>query len=277
MLVLHTLGGLSVEGSAAAEGYLQRPRVLSLLVLLAGSGPGGIVRDGVLALLWPESDTCRARASLKQLAFQARRLGDLPIVLGDGGLVRLDAARVRVDLWTFESAARRGDRRAAANAYTGPFADGFVAPPELDELGRWVERRRAAVRQRCVSVLSALCGEAAAAGDVEALVGYRRRLAELDPLSSRAALALMQVLVGAGDRPAALAVARAHARLVRAELDAEPDPTIVRFERELRRLSDAELPIDLVPLGAPAPDPTVARGRRTIAQPPDGRYWLTGD
>ena len=277
MLVLHTLGGLSVEGSAAAEGFLQRPRVLSLLALLAGNGPGGVVRECVLALLWPESDSCRARASLKQLAFQARRLGGLPIVLGNGGMVRLDAGLVGVDVWELEAAARRGDRSALVRAYGGPFADGFVAPPELDELSRWIERRRAAVRHRYQSALSALCTEAAAAGDMDALIGHRRRLADLDPLSSRAALSLMHVLVAAGDRPAALATARSHARRVRVELDADPDPTLLRFERELRRLTSAELPADVAPLDAPhVADLTLVRGRRPVTRAADGRDWLNG-
>ena len=117
MVVLHTLGGLSTEGAAASDGFLQRPRVLSLLALLAGSGPTGVARDCVLALLWPESDTCRARASLKQLAFQSRRLGGIPMCVGDGGVVRLDPAGVSVDVWEMEAAARRGDRAAIVRVY----------------------------------------------------------------------------------------------------------------------------------------------------------------
>jgi DNA-binding SARP family transcriptional activator len=275
MLVLRALGGLSVEGTTAAEGFLHRPRVLSLLALLSGGGSAGIARDCALALLWPESDTCRARASLKQLAFQTRRLGGVPIVLGDGGLIRLDADPGCVDVWTFEAAARRYDRQAMMRAYGGPFVDGFVPPHELDELGRWIERRRAALREQYESALGALCTEAAAAGDMDRLIGYRRRLADLDPLSSRAALSLMHVLVAAGDRPAALATARAHARRVRTELEAEPDPTLIRFERELRRLSDAEM--DVTSISAAVADLPTARPHRPAAWPVEGGYWMTGD
>lgn len=275
MVVLHTLGGLSIEGAASCDGFLQRPRVLSLLALLAGSGATGVARDSVLALLWPESDTCRARASLKQLAFQSRRLGGIPMCVGDGGVVRLDPAGVWVDSWELETAARRGDREAIARVYRGPFVDGFVPPAELDELGRWIERRRAAFRDQYEAALTALCTSATAQGDVDTLVGYRRRLAELDPLSSRAALALMRVLVTAGDRPAALAVARDHARLVRAELDAEPDPSLLRFERELRRLTGADLEVA-------RPDASIAdllaeRARRPARREEPGEYWLAGD
>lgn len=275
MVVLHTLGGLSVEGAAACDGFLQRPRVLSLLVLLAGSGATGVARDSVLALLWPESDTCRARASLKQLAFQARRLGGIPMCVGDGGVVRLDPAGVWVDAWEMEAAARRGDGEAIARIHRGPFVDGFMPPAELDELRRWIERRRAAIRDQYEATLTTLCATATAQGDVDALVGYRRHLAELDPLSSRAALSLMRVLVTAGDRPAALAVARDHTRLVRAELDAEPDPSLLRFERELRRPMSADL--DIARPDAAIADLLAERARRPARREERGEYWLAGD
>ena len=275
MLLLRALGGLSIEGASAADGFLQRPRVLSLLALLAGGGSAGLARDSVLALLWPESDTCRARANLKQLAFQARRLGGLPIALGEGGVVRLDVEPGRVDVWTFEEAVRRNDRTAMVRAYGGAFLDGFVPPPGLDELGRWIERRRAALREHYRSALGALCTEAAAVGDMDGLIGHRRRLVDLDPLSSRAALSLMHALVAADDRPAALAAARTHARRVRAELDAEPDPTLLRFELELRRLSDAE--VELPGVGVALADVPAPRARRPLGRPVDGVYWMTGD
>jgi DNA-binding SARP family transcriptional activator len=275
MLLLRALGGVSVEGAMAADGFLQRPRVLSLLALLAGGGPAGLARDSVLALLWPESDTCRARANLKQLAFQARRLGGLPIALGEGGVVRLDVEPRRVDVWTFEQAARRNDRPAMARAYGGAFLDGFVPPSGLDELGRWIERRRAALREQYQAALGALCAEAAAAGDMDGLIGHRRCLVDLDPLSSRATLSLMHALVAADDRPAALAAARSHARRVRAELDTDPDPTLLRFERELRRLSNAEVELPVV--GVSLADLPAPRARPPLGRPADGVYWMAGD
>ena len=133
------------------------------------------------------------------------------------------------------------------------------------------------MRHQYQSALSALCTEAAAAGDMDALIDHRHLLVDLDPLSSRAVLSLMHVLVAAGDRPAALATARAPARRVRAELDADPDPTLLRFERELRRLASAEPPADLAPLDAPhVADLTLVRGRRAATRAADGRYWLNG-
>ena len=67
MLRLKTLGGLSVERSPPPSlSTRPRRRLLALLALMAGHDALGISRDKLLAYLWPESDTSRARSSLKQ-------------------------------------------------------------------------------------------------------------------------------------------------------------------------------------------------------------------
>lgn len=276
MLLLRVMGGLSIEIEAADPSFLRRPRLQSLLVLFAGFGPDGVSRDALHALLWPESDTGAARGSLKQLLYQARELGRLPIVRGDGATARLDPDGVRVDAWTFADAVSRQNPTGVVAAYAGVFADGFVAPPELDELGRWVERRRAAMEEQYEGALSALCHEASIAGDLDGLIRYRRRLVAVDPLSSRAALGLMEALALAGDRPAALSAARAHRAVVRAELDSEPDPSLVRYELALRR-GDTERVVERASLVAPIADvaPMRPSPRRPAVDAPRTRpLWL---
>ena len=47
--------------------------VLTLLSLLAVAGDGGLSRDKIIGLLWSETDAERARHSLTQTLYAARR------------------------------------------------------------------------------------------------------------------------------------------------------------------------------------------------------------
>src|SRR4029079_5325500 len=71
---------------------------------------------------------------------------------------------------------------------------------------------------------------------MESEADWWRRLTILDPLSGRFALGLIKSLANAGDRAGALSFARAHERLVRRDLETDPDPEIRRLEAELRAL-----------------------------------------
>ena len=97
---LHTFGGLwlALDDGAPATG-LSQPRRLTLLAMVASGGTQGLSRDRVLATLWPESDTERARHALAQLVYSLRRSsGGQPLLAGDSQL-RLDAHLAHQRLW----------------------------------------------------------------------------------------------------------------------------------------------------------------------------------
>jgi len=74
MLRLRTLGGLTIEDTnGPLAGAIARKRSLALLALVGLGSEQGVSRDRVLAFLWPESDTDRARNNLKQTMFQLRQ------------------------------------------------------------------------------------------------------------------------------------------------------------------------------------------------------------
>src|SRR5215216_6853824 len=117
MLHLTMLGGLSLESDNGfvAGGALRR-RPLALLALVA-SKPHGLTRDKVLAYLWPESDTARARNCLKQTLFLLRRDTGQELFLPGTFNIRLDPRAVEVDRWKFEHAMDRGALRDAVEEY----------------------------------------------------------------------------------------------------------------------------------------------------------------
>jgi DNA-binding SARP family transcriptional activator/tetratricopeptide (TPR) repeat protein len=234
MLRLRTLGGLTIEDqSGPVAGAIARKRSLALLALVALGTEQGVSRDRVLAFLWPESDTDRARNNLKQTLFQLRQELHEDVFVRGSGPLRLNSEAISVDACDFQAALERGNPTTAATLYQGPFLDGFYLPG-LAEFERWVDAERARLAQSYAGALEALAGRAADLGDHHGAAAWWRRLAMTDPLSPRYALGLMRSLAQGGERGAALEHARVYEELVRAELDSSPEPEVTEYVRQLR-------------------------------------------
>jgi len=260
---LTTLGALALasEDRPLPPSATQR-RCLAFLALLALGRDKGMSRDKVVAYLWPESDAERAHHALAQLVYALRRdLGKADATAGASEL-RLNRDLISVDLDDVEAALARHEFERAVAAYGGPLLDGFHLGGAL-EFERLVEVERAQLAKRVAAALESLADAAAQRGDHAGAAAWWRRLAGLDPLSSRVAVALMRALVAAGDRAAALQHAREHERTVRTELDAAPDAPVTALAAELRRTptppprrsSPALASIAVLPFVSLGPDP----------------------
>src|SRR5215210_5093556 len=145
MLRLRTLGGLTIEDEAGPlTGAVARKRSLALLALVALATEQGLSRDRVLAYLWPESDTDRARNNLKQMLFQLRQELHENVFDRVPGVLRLNP-----------QALARNNPTTAVTVYRGPFLDGFYLPG-LAEFERWVESERVNLAQRYAGALETL-------------------------------------------------------------------------------------------------------------------------
>jgi DNA-binding SARP family transcriptional activator len=148
MLRLRTLGGLTIEDeNGPLAGAIARKRSLALLALVGLATEQGISRDRVLAYLWPESDTDRARNNLKQTLFQLRQDLHEEVFARAPGALRLDPGAISVDACEFQAALDRNNPTTAVTRYQGPFLDGFYLPG-LAEFERWVEAERLRLAQR---------------------------------------------------------------------------------------------------------------------------------
>jgi len=190
-------------------------------------------RDKLVGLLWPEVDTERARHSLTQALYAARRalsVDDLFIVGAD---IRLNRERIGSDFADFEAAIATGDHARAVELYHGPFLDGFYVSgaPEFE---RWASAQRDRLHGRVVDALERLAAPAEDAGDYRVALEWRRRLSTLMPLDSSAAVKLMTALAMVGDRGSALQHAETHATLLREELGLEPDPVVTALATKLK-------------------------------------------
>jgi DNA-binding SARP family transcriptional activator len=235
VLRLRTLGAvyLALDDGNPLGGAASQKRALALLSVLAMSGESGLSRDRLVAMLWPESSEERARHSLTQLMYAARRAVDVDDLFVADGDLRLNPERVTSDVRELDDALARGDLEDAVSLYQGPFLDGFflsgTAPFE-----QWVEAQRSRVAERVADALEQLGNAADAAGETRRVVEWRRRLANMRPLDAHAAVLLMNSLAAAGDRAGALQHASLHATLLREELGLDPDPVVEELAERLR-------------------------------------------
>src|SRR2546429_495920 len=238
MLAVQVFGGLAVERDGAQCGGAAAGRkTLAPLALLAGAGRRGLSRDKLTAYLWPESDTEHGRGLLKQACYALRRdLGAPELFLGSIEL-RLNPGLISSDVESFEGALDQHDPARAVSLYRGPFLDGFYLNGEGD-FGRWVEGERARLAKLMSDALQSLACAASERGEHRTAADWWRRLAELDPFSSRAALGLMTALEALGERAEALQHARLHGTLLHQELDAAPEAAVVELAERLRAESD---------------------------------------
>ena len=81
--------------------------------------------------------------------------------------------------------------------------------------------------------LTTLAEHAGKDGNDSRAVTWWRRAAELDPLDSNIALALVRALTQAGDRSGALRHARQHAEALDQQLGVPPDPRLTDLMRQL--------------------------------------------
>jgi len=249
---LKLFGGVSLTGpSGPLEGRVSQRRPLALLSLLAASDDGRLSRDKLVACLWPEADSKRARQFLSVNLHVVRKALGKESVLSVGDDLQLNPEVVTTDVREFERALEERELERAVELFAGTFMDGFHVG-KAPGFERWVDGERARFGRRYGSALEMLAERAETEGEWRRAVELWSRLAAHDRFSSRIAARLMRALDEAGDRPAALRYARQHALLIREELGVEPDPEVVALAERLENGEAARRRAEEAP-GAPIP------------------------
>lgn len=266
-LRLRALGGLSLESNRrTVDGPAAQSRRLALLALLAVHDEGGLSRDRIVALLWPEADAERARHRLGQLLHLLRQDGMTADAVQGTAQLRLDRAAIASDVGAFLEAAARGDWDAAVAQYGGPFLEGFHLGDSA-EFDSWLDATRESLRRRYRAALERL-GRAEEHGHAVA-VGHWLRLAADDPLDGRVALETMKALDHAGDPSGALGHGESHRAHLDRELGVAPSPQILALVDALRARMPVQSPVPIRSRDEPV------LGARTEAgpPPPSRRHW----
>ncbi len=210
---VHVLGqfGVQLGGQAVPASAWPSRKARDVLRVLACRGDRGIGRERLGALVWPNADAVGNRLSValshvRSVLDPGRRLAG-PVVVSDGGLVRLDLRHVSVDLVDFTEAARAalgaakvGSPRAvpllegAAAMHTGELLEDADGVDRVD----WALAEREEVALLGREVLHTLAGLLAAGSEpAEALHWYARLLAH-DPYDEATYGALVVLLVSLG-------------------------------------------------------------------------------
>lgn len=204
-----------------AEVRFDTRKAVALLAVLAVTGREHS-REALAALLWPELDRQRARATLRRTLSVASAVGPALEVTPAGARIAFD--RATCDVRTFQALAgsrEPADWTTAADLAAEDFLDGFSLrdSPAFED---WQLAAGDALRAQLSRTLARIVDHEARAGRWSAALEYARRRTRIDPLSEPAHADLIRVTAWTGDRPGALAAYRALVRLLDRELGVPP-------------------------------------------------------
>jgi len=239
-------------------------KAVALLAVLAVAG-GDQSRDRLAALLWPESDTTRARGSLRRtLSVTAAAVGEGLVITR--AAVGLRPGGMRVDVADFEALAARPDvagLERAARLYRDEFLAGF-ALRECPEFEDWQSSAADRLRQVLAGCLERLATAYLAAGDPGPALDHIHRWLSLDPMHEPAHQALIRALAWTGQRSAAVRQYRELVGILDRELAVRPLPETTRLYDSIRAGRMEPLP------GRPHP---AGLGGAGAGRPASERRW----
>lgn len=235
-------------------------------------------RDHLAALLWPESDQTRARASLRRTLSSLRKAtGDGVIEASRDEIGLVQDPDVRVDMWQFDELLNTVERHEhdqsgtcrdcvvrlqdAEALYRGNFMEGFSLKDSY-EFDEWQYFERDRLTRRYSATLEQLVEWKMKANDDQAAISYGQKWIALDHLHEAAHQHMMRLYALRGERASALRQYRMCTRVLDEELGVQPLPETQELYRQIRegeglhwdrppaRIDDTELADD-----QPAPFP----------------------
>jgi DNA-binding SARP family transcriptional activator/predicted ATPase len=257
-LILRLLGTPEVSHAEQPLTFQTR-KVLALLAYLVVE-QGVHSRDKITALLWPESDEERGKASLRRaLSYLRESLdetshehpGNVPLqpphVLIEHQTLSFNfASDFEIDTQTLETAFTLARRRSsgelrthlahlhmAASCYRGNFLDG-LSLPDTPDYEDWLLLQRESWRRRANTIFDRLSQWQAEAGELENALDTTTRWVEHDLLNETARTRLMQLHSALGNRVAALQAFERCRSILERELSAEPSSEIVVLAERIR-------------------------------------------
>jgi TolB-like protein/DNA-binding SARP family transcriptional activator len=190
-------------------------------------------------MLWSGHSDESARQNLRQCLTALRREcrnGETMPVIAEGGLLKLDAARVIVDVGEFEQAMRSRDPAALARAFTlykGELLEGL----NFDECAfeEWLIGERQRLNALAIEGLNQLLRHQQQHGEHDAATLTALRLLTIDPLQEDVHRSLMRLYHETGNAAQALRQYVACEKALRRELGVEPEETTKDLRRAILR------------------------------------------
>jgi predicted ATPase/DNA-binding SARP family transcriptional activator len=212
------------SGSPVRIGASKAIGLIAYLALHRGQAQS---REKLAGLLWSMSEAGHARGSLRQAIMALRGAlapSDWAGLQVDRNGIIIPCGSLWLDVEAFEALAkseRDEDLQRAAGLYRGPFLEGYaVREPEFAE---WIETERLRLQEQALAVLSRQLSIQLHRSDPQFAIDTALQLLRFDPWREAAHRALMSSYERQGRRSAAIAHYRSLERLLKQELDVEPE------------------------------------------------------
>jgi DNA-binding SARP family transcriptional activator/Flp pilus assembly protein TadD len=263
------LGGWRLTAADGREVRIASRKAQALLACLAVSPGTPVGRDQLAQLLWEDSDSELARASLRQALSALRRaFGEqaATALVCDTVSVMLDARRATSDVQRLRELMRDASPEALgqiAARYGAELLPGFDAKSSSFEA--WLDEHRRGLRREWTLALQRLAAQCVRVGDVAAAIDALARLVAADATNETAQRDLMALYARQGLYVEALRQYRACCEALRRELDVAPDPATEALHREVLRRRRASEPGATDVAEHPSPAPAHEPGPTTVA------------
>ena len=256
---LHILGAVDLwsDRDGRVEKLRLQPKRMALLCYLAATDPDRLHRrDVLLEIFWPELDTVRARAALRQALHYVRRSVGEPVLTSEGDEVGVDPDRVWCDARAFQVLLADGALEQALELYRGDLLPGFHVA-EAPGFERWAEEERARLRGVAARAAEELSAAEERRGNIVAALEWSRERLALAPVDERALRRILTLRDRLGDRAGAEREYREYVRRLRREYELEPSPETVQTAAAIRERHGPPRP-DASSHGDALPVPSIA-------------------
>jgi DNA-binding SARP family transcriptional activator len=241
VLNLELLGDFRLRSEDGALLGISAKKSQAMLAYLGVKPTQLVSRDKMASLLWSSTAPEQARQSLRQTLSTLRKelanISPKKVLIEEGDFLSLDASLIRVDVVEFESLVAAGTPEAldpATRLYAGDFLDGF----QLDEekFDQWVIAERDRLHRLSLRAHSQLADIFARSDSVDEAIAVAQRSLRIDPLQEPMHRTLMRLYVKSGDLANALQEYDALAKVLRRELNVEPDAETKALHQEILNL-----------------------------------------
>ena len=216
---LNTLGrpALLCHGVAQALGT---QKALALVCYLGAIGEAA-AREQLAALFWPDSESSRARRSLRGELARLRSALSPDAICGSRLHIWLDPSVVSVDVQRFHALVARGHDKEAVGLYRGPFCDGLNLRG-AEPFDEWLRSERHVLEVTYLQVLRRVIVAERARGDASAALDWSRRAIRSQPLNEDFYALAMEAAEELDDRASVLSIYRELETVLHNELGIGP-------------------------------------------------------
>lgn len=203
-------------------------------------------REALAALLWTDYEQAKALSNLRHTLWEVTQfIGEGWVITEHESIFLNPGADLTLDVSLFRSLLRQAAAQPdpaqrirplvdAASLYRDDFMSGFSLKGGSN-FNEWVLARSETLRHDLADALQKLVEDYVALEQTSSAIPYAQRLITLDPLSEAANQQLMELYARTDQTPAAIKQYQALEKLLRKELNVDPQPETREVYKKIRK------------------------------------------